>query len=99
MKTKEMHSRRNFIKTAGGASLALAGATVLTRCSNDTPGRTPGRDGTIFKGEPASSADRLERVKLAALGMQRYDWEQGTLGQAFLEMGETDLAISFARGA
>jgi rhamnogalacturonyl hydrolase YesR len=31
--------------------------------------------------------------------MQRYDWEQGTVAQAFLEMGENDLVISFARAA
>jgi rhamnogalacturonyl hydrolase YesR len=33
------------------------------------------------------------------VGMQRYDWEQGVVAQAFLEMGELDLAVSFARGA
>jgi hypothetical protein len=31
--------------------------------------------------------------------MQRFDWEQGTIAQALLEMGEYDLVVSFARGA
>jgi rhamnogalacturonyl hydrolase YesR len=31
--------------------------------------------------------------------MQRFDWEQGTVAQALLEMGEYDLVVSFARAA
>lgn len=39
---------------------------------------------------------RLESVKLAALAMQRYSWEQGVLSQAFLEAGDEETAILLA---
>ena len=38
----------------------------------------------------------LERVKRATLAMQRHNWEQGTVAQAFLEAGETEMAILMA---
>ena len=38
----------------------------------------------------------LEKVKHAALAMQRHNWEQGVLAQAFLECGDTDTAILLA---
>ncbi len=38
----------------------------------------------------------LKRVKHAALCMQRNNWEQGVLAQAFLESGDTDTAIQLA---
>ena len=39
---------------------------------------------------------KLESVKLAALAMQRYSWEQGALAQAFLEAGDKQTAILLA---
>ena len=38
----------------------------------------------------------VEKVKRAALSMQRYNWEQGVLAQAFLESGEKEVAILLA---
>lgn len=38
----------------------------------------------------------LNQVKQAALAMQRYNWEQGVLAQAFLECGDTGTAILLA---
>ena len=38
----------------------------------------------------------LDRVKRAALAMQRYNWEQGVLAQAFLESGDEETAIMMA---
>ena len=38
----------------------------------------------------------LNRVKRAALAMQRYNWEQGVLAQAFLEAGDAEVAILMA---
>lgn len=38
----------------------------------------------------------LNKVKQAALAMQRHNWEQGVLAQAFLEIGDTDTAILLA---
>ena len=92
-------SRRNFLKKAGGVSLGLTGSSLFSCCSGGATKRKSDEPGTLFIGKPDSNADRVERVKIAALGMQRYDWEQGTVGQALMEMGEFDLAISFARGA
>lgn len=92
-------SRRNFFRKAGGLSLGLAGTSLLTSCAFHGEKNESDKTGTLFKGKPVTLEDRIERVKIAALGMQRYDWEQGTVGQALLEMGEMDLAISFARGA
>jgi unsaturated rhamnogalacturonyl hydrolase len=92
-------SRRNFLKKAGGISIGLAGAQILTGCAVPSEEKKINKQGTLFTGKPVSLEDRIERVKIATLGMQRYDWEQGTVAQAFLEMGEMDLAISLARGA
>ena len=38
----------------------------------------------------------LTKAKLAALAMQRHNWEQGVLAQAFLEAGETETALLLA---
>lgn len=38
----------------------------------------------------------LDKVKLAALAMQRHNWEQGVVAQAFLESGDTQTAILMA---
>jgi rhamnogalacturonyl hydrolase YesR len=41
----------------------------------------------------------LKQVSQILLTMQRYSWEQGVTAQAFLELGETDIAIRLAREA
>ena len=41
----------------------------------------------------------LKQVSQTLLTMQRYSWEQGVSAQAFLELGETDIAILLARDA
>jgi rhamnogalacturonyl hydrolase YesR len=41
----------------------------------------------------------LQQVSQTLLTMQRYSWEQGVAAQAFLELGETDIAIKLAREA
>ena len=41
----------------------------------------------------------IQRVKRILLAMQRYSWEQGVAAQAFLELGDTDLAILMAKEA
>ena len=38
----------------------------------------------------------IEKVKRAALSMQRYNWEQGVVAQALLEAGDVDTAILLA---
>jgi unsaturated rhamnogalacturonyl hydrolase len=99
MHQQENHSRRSFFRRAGSISFGLAGTSLLAGCTSAGEKEDSGKQGTLFKGKPVTVEDRIERVKVAALGMQRYDWEQGTVGQALMEMGESDLAISFARGA
>lgn len=92
------NSRRNFLKKAGGLSIGMTGISAM---SNNLASEIQEnkRSGTLFTDEISGVTDRIERVKIATLGMQRYDWEQGVVAQAFLEMGELDLAISLARGA
>jgi len=99
MKPVKNNSRRSFLKKAGNISVSLAGATMLAGCNIERGQKTKDQPGTLFTGNPVTTEERVERVKTAVLGMQRYDWEQGTVGQALMEMGEFDLAISFARGA
>ncbi|HVP18735.1 MAG TPA: glycoside hydrolase family 88 protein [Spirochaetia bacterium] len=43
--------------------------------------------------------DVASRVKTALLSMQRYSWEQGVAAQAFLESGDTELVVLFAKEA
>ena len=43
--------------------------------------------------------DRIEKVKLALLTMQRCSWEHGVAAQAFLEMGWEDLVVLMAKEA
>lgn len=47
-----------------------------------------------------SDADcQIARAASAALAMQRRDWEQGTLAQAFLELGDYEQVIRLTRAA
>ena len=98
MNLNDSNSRRNFLKKAGGVSLGMAGITAMLG-TLPSEIQEKNKAGQLFIKEISGTSDRMERVKIATFGMQRYDWEQGTVAQAFLEMGETDLAISFARGA
>ncbi len=41
----------------------------------------------------------IEKVKLALLAMQRYNWEQGVAMQAFFEQGDEDTVIAMAKEA
>lgn len=54
-------------------------------------------------GAPAGASSEpdplVERVRLAALSMQRKSWEQGVLAQAFLEEGRDDLVVPLARAS
>ncbi len=47
----------------------------------------------------ALAPPRLERVVRAMLSMQRASWEQGVAAQAFLERGELEMVVLFAREA
>ena len=41
----------------------------------------------------------IQKVKTALLSMQRHSWEQGVSAHAFLDLGEKDMVIAFARSA
>jgi rhamnogalacturonyl hydrolase YesR len=43
--------------------------------------------------------ERIEKVKLALLCMQRFPWEQGTATQGFLELGDYETAFLMAQNA
>ncbi len=43
--------------------------------------------------------NKIEKVKLAMLAMQRASWEQGVAAQAFLELGDDDMVIRMAKAA
>lgn len=98
MNVQKTNSRRNFLKKAGGLSLGVIGSTAAA-ANLPAENKEAVNSGKLFTHEISGTKDRIERVKIATLGMQRYDWEQGVVAQAFLEMGEFDLAISMARGA
>jgi unsaturated rhamnogalacturonyl hydrolase len=96
------NSRRNFLKNTGAISLGLAGLAggAISCHSNSSAKQLPvKKQGSLFSGEPTSTEDRIARVLTATIGMQRFNWEQGTVAQALLEMGELDLVVSFARAA
>ncbi len=77
-------NRRRFLQHTAGAG--LAGLGTVTVLSNFEP-RSPAQanaETTIF----AESVSRIERAREAAYALQRKDWEQGILAQAFLELGD-----------
>lgn len=95
-------SRRNFLKNTGAVSLGLAGLSansIFMKSSQVTQDLPAKKQGNLFSGKPVSLHDRISRVLTATIGMQRFNWEQGTVAQALLEMGEYDLVVSFARAA
>lgn len=57
--------------------------------------------GKIFPDSEIDSEvlERINKVKIAMLTMQRQAWEQGVAGQALLELGEKELVVMMAREA
>jgi rhamnogalacturonyl hydrolase YesR len=78
--------RRSFLWTAAAVPL-MEVQTVVAE-----PGSKP-------MGKPSESGQRIEKAAVAALAMQRADWEQGILAQAFLDAGERDAVIRLTRAA
>ncbi len=95
-------SRRNFLVNTGALSLGATGLAMgATSCRTDERSSDWKEEnkGKLFMGNPSSLDQKIQRVLIATIGMQRFDWEQGTVAQALLEMGEYDLVVSFARAA
>jgi unsaturated rhamnogalacturonyl hydrolase len=82
-------NRRSFIQ-AVGLGAAVAGAPALAS------GAVSGQPEAAPNSE---SARRIEKATAAALSMQRKDWEQGILAQAFLEVGDRERVILLTKAA
>jgi rhamnogalacturonyl hydrolase YesR len=72
----------------------LGGALAGTAASAGTPSLAAPTQATT-----AISLTTTDRVARAMLSMQRAAWEQGVAAQAFLERGDLDMVILFAREA
>lgn len=85
--------RRISLGYSGFAWLALGACVCSPLLGSAALAGAPAASGA---GEP----DLLvERVRIAALSMQRKSWEQGVLAQAFLEEGRDDLVVTMARAS
>lgn len=82
--------RREFLRSAAQLSLAAGGAEALH-----------GLEPHALEPHAVAAAHDplLARVRAAALALQRKDWEQGTLAQAFLELGDLEQVILMAKAA
>lgn len=80
--------RRKFLGCLAGLGLSIKGGLLA--------GDYRPKTGQDFSDE---AKDRLEKVKLAMLTMQRQAWEQGVAAQALLELGDRKLVIMMAREA
>ncbi len=49
--------------------------------------------------DPTDARARIKKAALAGLAMERRDWEQGILAQAFLEAGENESVILLTKAA
>ncbi|HEY3389331.1 MAG TPA: hypothetical protein VGK38_07160 [Prolixibacteraceae bacterium] len=90
--------RRVFFKSSVGVKVGLVGQQTIAHSAGDQRPQETNRK-NFFLGEPVILDARIERVKMATLSMQCYDWEQDAVVHAFIEMWEDDLSILFARGA
>jgi rhamnogalacturonyl hydrolase YesR len=85
--------RRRFLQRS--ALAGLSGSALTAAWATDSPSNA-------VPAQPApadANAARLAKVRLAALALQRRDWEQGTLAQAFLEAGDMQQVILFSKAA
>jgi rhamnogalacturonyl hydrolase YesR len=86
---RNSQNRRDFLKAAGGVSVAAAG---LFGCSESS--RTFQIQGDRTGTEMTEAI--IEKVKTAMLCMQRHSWEQGTAMQGMLEIGDMTSLIIMA---
>lgn len=64
-------SRRGFLKSAAGVSVGLVGMQTIAHSASDSQIQDIKKG--LFSGKPNTLKDRIKRVKIATLGMQRYD--------------------------
>jgi unsaturated rhamnogalacturonyl hydrolase len=80
--------RRTFLGAA-----AIAGAQGLV------PGAFPDGLAEAQASAKSESAERIQRATMAALTMQRRDWEQGIFAQALMQSGQRERLIQVTRAA
>ena len=84
----------------GSSIFSLAASVALVVgffvCS---PASLPAQATAGSAGETTRPDPLVEKVRVAALSMQRKSWEQGVLAQAFLEEGRDDLVVAMARAS
>ena len=73
---------------------ALTAATIV--CS---PLFVPAQETISPLGRTIDPDPLVEKVRAAALSMQRKSWEQGVLAEAFLEEGQDELVVMMARAS
>ena len=78
--------RRSFL-----SSISLAGLTFGLPVNNLAE--------KFLEPKSALNKNRLQKVKMAMLSLQRATWEQGVAMQAMLELGEEELVILMAKDA
>ena len=81
--------RREFLRNAASLTVTATSAAALSPIE------------AAAATDLTSDADKtmVARVRDVALALQRKDWEQGTLAQAFLEMGDWPRLILMAKAA
>jgi unsaturated rhamnogalacturonyl hydrolase len=81
--------RRSFLQTAAAAGVPLIGASGALAQAAQGSGQ----------GTKSESKQRIKKAAAAALAMQRQDWEQGILAQAFLDAGDKERVILLTKAA
>ncbi|HLN74681.1 MAG TPA: twin-arginine translocation signal domain-containing protein, partial [Prolixibacteraceae bacterium] len=69
MSTNPTNSRRSFLKKAGGVSLGVAGMSTMAAALPSE--RKEEKKETLLIKDISGTKDRMERVKIATVGMQR----------------------------
>ena len=82
-------NRRSFLQTAAAAGLPRLAAPVAIAQTGQSAKSLKLTDSQL----------RIEKATEAALAMQRQDWEQGILAQAFLEAGDKHRVILLTKAA
>lgn len=86
-------NRRRFLERLAAGAIAAAGTEVATAGASE-----PRKVQSSRKKAP-KDPNLTDRVAKAMLSMQRAAWEQGVAAQAFLERGDMDMVVLFAREA
>jgi unsaturated rhamnogalacturonyl hydrolase len=87
-------NRRSFLRTISALTAPLAILHEAVAHEGSSPVQ-----GILREGPKSECARRIEKATLAALAMQRRDWEQGILAQAMVEAGDRRRAILLTKAA